>query len=554
MSSEIHAGLVTSSTFRLKVQLMIALLLPVFLETLDYTVVATAQTYIASVFNALSLQSYIGTAYLLSSTVFLPLFASFSDVFGRHLALQISLSFFLIGSALSTGAVNMTMMLLGRGIAGIGGAGLLTVFRTILSDSRSLDDNNWQMSILFLLYAIGYAIGPLIGGLLLEVSFRWIFAINLPITLVSMVVCFLLIRGKVKKVQPSQRFVEGHQETETTPQKLLRIDWLGTLLFAAGGSTNVWSSPQVIVCWVLGPLFIMAFILWEYVIERQLFRIMPSQNCLLNCDPMIPFEIFRSYDVCAVSYGSYISGMVMLVMFYFVAIFMMVVAGYSPSQTGVQLVYFAPGIGAGSLISISLIRKLRQPNYPIILGSLILPISLGLIEWAMGNDNQNQVNGFLVFAGSGVGLTVGSLAIHSRFSLPSNRVAIVNAMILFFAQCGAVLNSKVDEYLKEQVRSGRLTGLDAAALSSTNFNQLLDSLQDLSELPPTVQAAIRDAYCFGVQWSFISLIPWAALSFSLFCDRLHEEEEMRRERVTYQRELRQPSGEEPGVIEEVMRV
>ncbi|KIJ61324.1 hypothetical protein HYDPIDRAFT_116087 [Hydnomerulius pinastri MD-312] len=557
------------STFWFKVRLMAALLLPVFLETLDYTVVATAQPQIASVFNALSLQSYIGTAYLLSSTVFLPLFASVADVFGRYKGLQISLFFFLIGSAISTGAVNMTMMLFGRGIAGVGAAGLLTIVRTILSDSRSLDDNNWQTSILFLLYAIGYTIGPLIGGLLVAISFRWVFAINLPITAASTVLCFLLLRGRLKGTQPPHRFVED-QGKETIAQKLLRIDWIGTFLFVAGGilillalnwgSTGAWSSTKVIICWILGPLFIIACILWEYVLERQLLRTTPSRHRVLNCDPMMPLEIFRSYNVCAVSYGSFVSGMVMLVMFYFVAIFMTIVAGYSPTKAGVQLVYFAPGMGAGSLISIRLISRLRQPKIPILLGSMILPISLGLIEWAMGNNNQNQVNGFLVFTGSGVGLTAGSLAIHARFSLPSDRVAIVNAMTLFFrslggtvglAQCGAVLSAKVDSYLKDQVRSGALTGPDAAALSSANANQLVDSVQTLQSLPPDVQAAIRDAYRYGVQWSFISLIPWAAVSFLVLLflskitdqDRLREEEDARREREAYQREMRKDRGE-----------
>jgi MFS family permease len=78
-------------------------------------------------FLRLQFISYIGTAYLLSSTVFLPVFASAADIYGRHSALQLSLLIFLIGSAISTGAVNMTMMLVGRGIAGVGGAGLLTV-------------------------------------------------------------------------------------------------------------------------------------------------------------------------------------------------------------------------------------------------------------------------------------------------------------------------------------------------------------------------------------------------------------------------------------------
>lgn len=107
--------------------LMGAVVLPVFLETLDYTVVATAQTSIASVFNRLDLQSYIGTAYVLTSTVFLPIFASLADVFGRYWAMQMSVFFFIVGSAISTGANSMPTLLAGRGIAGIGAAGLLGV-------------------------------------------------------------------------------------------------------------------------------------------------------------------------------------------------------------------------------------------------------------------------------------------------------------------------------------------------------------------------------------------------------------------------------------------
>lgn len=134
------------SSWRYTIRVMGALFIPIFLETLDYTgvfisisatflpdslstlpVVATAQTNIASKFNRLDLQSYIGTAYVLTSTVFLPIFASFADVFGRHSAMQLSLVFFLVGSAISTGASEMIAMLVGRGVAGIGAAGLLTV-------------------------------------------------------------------------------------------------------------------------------------------------------------------------------------------------------------------------------------------------------------------------------------------------------------------------------------------------------------------------------------------------------------------------------------------
>lgn len=108
----------------------------------------------------------------------MPLFASLADVYGRHFALQLSLVFFLIGSALSTAAQDMPMMLAGRGVAGIGAAGLLTVLRTILSDSRSLNLNNLQGALMTLLYTIGFCVGPVVGGALVSVSFRWVFAIK----------------------------------------------------------------------------------------------------------------------------------------------------------------------------------------------------------------------------------------------------------------------------------------------------------------------------------------------------------------------------------------
>lgn len=119
-----------------------------------------------------------------------------ADIFGRHWALQLALLFFMIGSAISTGSNDMPTMLVGRGIAGIGAAGLLAVcstqphgfewtltlflqvVRIILTDSGSLDQNNWQQGILFVLYTFGYCIGPVIGGALVTVSFRWIFAIK----------------------------------------------------------------------------------------------------------------------------------------------------------------------------------------------------------------------------------------------------------------------------------------------------------------------------------------------------------------------------------------
>ncbi|KIJ37995.1 hypothetical protein M422DRAFT_60884 [Sphaerobolus stellatus SS14] len=507
-----------------RIKLALSLALPVFLETLNYTVVATAQPHIASAFNRLDLQSYIGTIYVLTSTVFLPIFASLADIFGRHWALQLSLILFTVGSALSTGAQNMPMMLAGRGIAGIGAAGLLTVIRVILADSASLDDNNLQSSLLVILYAIGFSVGPVIGGVLTNISFRWVFAINLPCTVGSMILCFLLLRPIAKPAQP-RRISKGllPSRKESLKEKVIRIDTVGASLFIVGGilvllglnwgSTVAWSATRVIASLVLGGLCIVVFIAWEWFADRNNARAELQGDSLTSWkrpEVVIPLEVFKNYDVCATQFAAFTSGMVMLVKFYFLAIFFTIVLNKSASNSGLQLIFFAPGMGAGTIIAISLIRTLRQPKIPIVIGTTLVPIGLGLLSLAMEKNNEKMVDGFLVLCGVGVGMTFGPLAIHARFSQPEDRVAVFRTLggTVGLAQCSAVLNAKVRTSIADAIKSGQFSAAELSQLASLGNIQ---SINDISALPPALTIVVRDAFRNGVHWAFISLVSWAGI-------------------------------------------
>ncbi|KAF9237186.1 MFS general substrate transporter [Melanogaster broomeanus] len=519
-------------------KLTLALLFPVMLETLDYTVVATAQSRIASVFNALSLQSYIGTAYLLSSTVFLPFFASIADIYGRHFGLQISLLLFLVGSALSTGAIDMPMVLVGRGIAGVGAAGLLTIVRTLMSDTGSLNTNNVQQTVLFMLYAIGYSIGPEIGGLLVTVNFRWVFAINLPCTAVAMFLCFIFLRNKARATEKGEG-LPSNNRADTWISKLALIDWIGTFLFITGGilvllglgwgPDDNWKTARVIVNVIIGTILISLCLIWEIVLERQHLS-HAGETGVFHARPMMPIEMFTSYDMCVTQYGSFVSGVVMFVMFYFVAIFATLVIGLPPSQAGIQLLYFAPGLRGGALIAIRMIKVFRQPVYPIVLGSVIMTVGVGLIQMAVQRNMQAEVNGFMAMAGVGVGLTASPLVIQARFTKPDH-VAIVNAMLLFFrslggtvglAQCFTVMNAKVNSYILNQVSTGALSGSDLASLVGLLESGGLSSVTTLDGLPTAVDTVIREAFRTAVRWSFISLIPWLGVAciLSVFLSKI----------------------------------
>jgi hypothetical protein len=303
-----------------------------------------------------------------------------------------------------------------------------------------------------------------------------------------MVLAFFLLRGITKG--PQQLAGASPSEGMTLCSKLLLIDWPASFLFCAGGillllglnwgsvdadSNSGWSSARVIVSLTIGGILLIATIGWDAILEGRLarrfgsmFRPQVSKETAVNFDseastgsqdkpnvftptPLLPLSVFTSYDVVATEFAALTAGMVMIVLFYFVAMFMVIVTGLTAVSAGVQLIYFAPGMGGGTIIAIAMIKHLRQvctraclhvsivgltmthpqPKYPICLGSLIIPIALGLLSMAVNANKQNQVNGFMVMAGVGVGMTFGPLAIHARFSQPEERVAIVVALNLF---------------------------------------------------------------------------------------------------------------------------
>lgn len=560
--------------WNIRIRLMLCLIIPTFLETLDYTVVATAQPHIASAFNKLNLQSWIGTSYILTSTVFLPIYGSIADILGRHWALQCAMLFFLIGSALCTAAQSMTMLLIGRGVAGIGAAGLVTVVRIIISDSSSMEEDNFMSSVLMVLYAIGYSTGPVIGGALVNASFRWIFALNLPTTVLSSILTVFLIRPILRPAQPSQRLkdfslppalpflAQSSGPRETPLQKFLRVDWVGTAFFIGGGilvllglslgssiEARGFRAPIVIIVLIVSSLLLLLFVAWEYLISKYIQaaheeyvgqpRRFPAflyacPKWLRLTEPSIPLDIFKSYDVCATSFAAMTGGMVLFSAFYFLGIFFSIVKGMDPTQSGVQLLFFSPGLGGGVWTGRWLTNRYKQPKYPAILGCIFVPIAVGLLSAAIAADSQAQLNGYLYFTGLGIGLTFAPLVLQARFCQPASRVATVVSMNMFFrtaggtiglAQLSAVLESEVKAYLKKLSNaSSGLSKTQMSALGSLSSGSL-ESVQAILNLPPDVRDIVQDAFRKACRWSFLSLIPWCCVAtiLCLFLSTIPEE-------------------------------
>ncbi|CAG8506507.1 5007_t:CDS:2, partial [Dentiscutata erythropus] len=239
----------------------VGLALAIFLAALDQTIVATALPAIAIEFNAIDQISWVGTAYLLTATGFQPTYGALSDIFGRKYVFLAAIFLFELGSLLCGLSVNMTMLIISRGVAGIGGGGLIGMILIIISEIVSIKDRGKYQGMIGGCFGIASVVGPLLGGAFTDkVTWRWAFFINLPLGVITFFTVVFLLHLPIP--------------TGSLWAKLKLIDWLGSFTLVAStillllplnwaGSTYAWSDPIIIVLLCLGAVGYIIFILIE---------------------------------------------------------------------------------------------------------------------------------------------------------------------------------------------------------------------------------------------------------------------------------------------------
>lgn len=316
--TESHKALI----YRLK--LIAGLLAPFALQALDVTIIASALPFIATDFHEVAQLNWIVSAFNLTSAAFIPFWGQMADIFGRHASLQAVLLLMTFGSALCTGAPTSSfpLLLLGRGFQGVACAGISVLVRVIISDKVSLQENAKNWSFFALTGGCSYAIGPVIGGYLTSASWRWCFAINLPICVLGVMVVFFVLRKELVGPQPlagvdaDTTIIASQCKGPTVWKRLMTIDVGGQLLFLFGfgliilaftwaGDTYAWNSYEVLIPLILGILIALAWLGYEYLMapHRVLGKKFSAQN------PMIPWHFIQNRNVGLLFYINFSTGM-----------------------------------------------------------------------------------------------------------------------------------------------------------------------------------------------------------------------------------------------------
>lgn len=352
----------------------------------------------------------------------------------------------------------------------------------------------------------------------MQASWRWCFIINVPIAVVSHVTVFLLLRNELIKAQPHKREEEDGTitviETPTLLDNLSIIDYGGMLLFffgvgliilglTWGGIIYSWHSAATLAPLIIGIILFLLFFIWEYLMfpGRKLARIFTSQS------PMIPLSIFTAKDMGLLAYLNFSTGMALYSAFYFVGVWFTVVKNYDPGKSGTQLTYYLPGLGVGVYSAMFLCNVWpRMTFWPLFFGSILEPIGVGMLTWALGNNGRpSVVCGLLGFAGVGTGLRMMPGMLHAvgiQSRLKARGLAIMNFTFGFGGTVGiSVMSSVFSNKLVNQI--GSVTHV------STNTTA---SVESISALPPEVQVIVRGWFSDSIYWAYISILPFLGLA------------------------------------------
>ncbi|MFW0178619.1 MDR family MFS transporter [Rothia sp. P7208] len=476
--------------------ILIGLLLTVLLAALDQTIVATALPTIVGDLNGLEHISWVITAYMISSTITLPIYGKLGDLYGRKTLFLFSAVVFLVGSVLCGVAGSMWQLILFRAVQGIGGGGIFTGATAILADVLAPRDRGRYMGLIGAAFGIASVAGPLLGGFLTDaLSWRWVFYVNLPLG--ALALFFIL------------KFLHLGTPKHATPP---RIDYLGIILMVIGSSSLIlvsswggtvypWGSPQIMALIALAVVSVALFIAVELRVK----------------EPLIPLGILKDPNVwVCVFMGVGVSAAMMSVGAYLPTFFQMV-WGVSATVAGLMILPMTFAQVAATIISGRLISA--TGNYKLYLVAGPALIILGLFGFSLIDQHTSYLwlSVLMVVICVGIGFTLQNTLLVVQNSVPPRDIGAGTSTTTFIRQLGASLGIAVSGSLF----IGNLTAFTqqhSAQMTAHSLNaQQLSSLtpQVLASLPETAQQLIAEAFSTAMPPIFLFSIPAVLLSFVL---------------------------------------
>ncbi len=479
----------TPMTHRQILLVLSGLMLGLFLAALDQTIVATALPTIAGDLGGLDQLSWVVTAYLLTSTASAPLYGKVSDMYGRKIVFQFAIVTFLVGSVLAGLSQTMGQLIGFRAIQGLGAGGLIVMAMTIVGDVLSPRERGRYQGYIGSVFALASIAGPLLGGFFVDnLSWRWVFYINLPIGLAALFVTATVLDLPFRRVDHPVDYLGAGLLVGGVTSLLLVMVW--------GGSQYEWDSPVIIGLAVLSMLLLGLFILQERRVA----------------EPILPLRLFRNRTFSITSSTAFIVGLGMFGAIVFLPLFLQVVLGATATNSGLLLIPLMGGVVTTSIVSGRLISRTgRYKIYPLV-GTVLMALGLWLMSTMGTETTVLRVSVYMLVFGTGMGLVLQVLVIAVQNAVEARDLGVATSSSTFFRSLGGSFGTALFGAILTSQLASRLAPLLPPGF---NVGEATGSPELIAQLPATVRNDVIEAFSHAITTSFAVAIPFMVVGLIL---------------------------------------